>query len=92
MRTQSQDEKSVQIRRPCQVRRSDQVTIFVVCTASSVIFEAVVLFAKVAINHRFLFNLVWGEWMDLRNSNVIELRNFHFTIIWKDVFENFYQK
>ena len=27
-----------------------------------------------------VFNLVWGEWMDLRNFNGIELRNFHFTI------------
>ena len=29
------------------------------------------------------FNLVWGEWMDLRDSNGFELRNFYFTTVWK---------
>ena len=29
------------------------------------------------------FNLVWGEWMNLRNSKGIELRNFYFTTVWK---------
>ena len=29
------------------------------------------------------FNLVWGEWMDLRNSNGFELRNFYFTSVQK---------
>ena len=27
------------------------------------------------------FNLVWGEWMNLRNSNGFELRNFYFTTV-----------
>ena len=34
--------------------------------------------SKTSINNRF-FNLVWGQWMDLRNSNGFELRNFYFT-------------
>ena len=34
------------------------------------------------INHRF-FNLFRAEWMDLRNFNGIELRNFYFTTVWK---------
>ena len=29
------------------------------------------------------FNLVCGEWIDLRNSNGIELRNFYFTTVLK---------
>ena len=29
------------------------------------------------------FNLVRGEWMDLRNSNGTELRNFYFKTVWK---------
>ena len=29
------------------------------------------------------FNQVWDEWMDLRNSNDFELRNFYFTNVWK---------
>ena len=28
-------------------------------------------------------NLVWSEWMDLRNSNSTELRNFYFATVWK---------
>ena len=28
-----------------------------------------------------LLNLVSGEWMDLRNSNGLELRNFYFTTV-----------
>ena len=28
------------------------------------------------------FNQVWDEWMDLRNSNDFELRNFYFTNVW----------
>ena len=38
--------------------------------------------SKTAINRRFS-NLVWGEWMDLRNSNGIEFRNFCSAIVWK---------
>ena len=34
------------------------------------------LLRKTAINHRVVFNLVSGGWMDLRNSNGIELGNF----------------
>ena len=41
-----------------------------------------VLLTKTAINHRF-FNLVWGEWMGLSNSNGIELRNIYFATVWK---------
>ena len=55
-RTQSQDKK-FQTSRPCEVRRSDQVTTFVVCAAFSLSFQAVVLLTKTAINHRF-FNQV----------------------------------
>ena len=43
--------------------------------------QAVVLLTKTAINHRFFFNQVWGEWMDLRNSNGFELRNSYFTTV-----------
>ena len=50
-RTQSQDKK-FQTSRPCEVRRSGQVTIFV-CTVLSLSFQAVVLLTKTAINHRF---------------------------------------
>ena len=28
-------------------------------------------------------NLVLGEWIDLRNYNGFELRNFYFTTVWK---------
>ena len=51
-RTQSQDKK-LQISRPCDVRRSGQVTTFVVCAVLSLSFQAVVLLMKTAINHRF---------------------------------------
>ena len=50
-RTQSQDKK-FQTSRPCEVRRSGQVTTFVVCAVFSLRFQAVVLFTK-TINHRF---------------------------------------
>ena len=52
-RTQSQDNK-FQTSRPCEVRRSGQVTTFVVCAVLSLSFQAVVLLTKTAINHRFL--------------------------------------
>ena len=42
-RTQSQDKK-FQTSRPCEVRRSGQVTTFVVCAVLSLSFQAVVLF------------------------------------------------
>ena len=45
-------------------------------------FQGVVLCTKTAIKHRF-FNLVLGQWMDLRNSNGIGLRSFYFATIWK---------
>ena len=49
--------RNFQTIRPGEVRRSDQVTAFVVCAIFSLSFQAVVLFTKAAINHRF-FNLV----------------------------------
>ena len=52
-RIQSQDKK-FQISRPCEVRRSGQVTTFVACAVLSLSFQAVVLITKTAINHRFL--------------------------------------
>ena len=51
-RTQSQDKK-FQTSRPCEVRRSGQVTAFVVCAVLSLSFQAVVLLTKTTINHRF---------------------------------------
>ena len=51
-RTQSQDKK-FQTSRPCEIRRSDQVTKLVVCAVSSLSFQALVLLTKTAINHRF---------------------------------------
>ena len=51
-RTQSQDKK-FQTSRPCEVRKSGQVTTFVVCTVFSMSFQAVVLLTKTAINYRF---------------------------------------
>ena len=72
--------KSVQ---SCEVRRSGQVTTFVVSAVFSLSFQGDVLLMKTTINHRLFLNLVWGEWMDLRNSNGIESRNFYFTTVWK---------
>ena len=43
--------------RPCEVRRSGQVTTFAVCAVLSLSFQAVVLLTKTDINHRS-FNLV----------------------------------
>ena len=52
-RTQCQDNK-FQTSRPCEVRRSGQVTTFVVCAVLSLSFQAVVLLTKTAIiYHRF---------------------------------------
>ena len=51
-RTESQDNK-FQTSRPCEVRRSGQVTTFVVCAVLSLSFQAVVLLKKTAINHQF---------------------------------------
>ena len=50
-RTQSQDKKC-QTSRPCEVRRSCQVTAFVVYAVFSLSFQAVVLLTKTALNHR----------------------------------------
>ena len=50
-RTHSQDKK-FQTSQPCEVRRSGQVTTFVVCSVFSLSFQAVVLLTKTAINHR----------------------------------------
>ena len=52
VRTQSQH-KNFQTSRTCEVRRSGQVTTFVVCAVFSLSFQAVVLLTKTAINHRF---------------------------------------
>ena len=57
-RTESQDEKFSNQSTMCEVRRSGQVTTFVVCAVFSLSFQAVVLFTKTAINHRgFLSSL-----------------------------------
>ena len=56
-RTQSQDKK-FQTSRPCEVRRSSQVTAFVVCAVFSLCVQAVVLLTKTATNHRVYFNPV----------------------------------
>ena len=55
-KTQSQD-KNFETSRPCEVRRSGQVTTFVVCAVSSLSFQAVVLLTKTAINHRVFFKI-----------------------------------
>ena len=81
-RTQSLDKK-FQTSRPCEVRRSGQVTTFAICAVFSLNFQAVVLLTKTAINHRVFFNQVCGEWMDLRNSNGFKLRNSYFTTVQK---------
>ena len=72
-------ENPIPRQQPCEVRRSGQVTTFVVCAVLSLSFQAVVLLTKTAINHWVFFNQVSDEWMDLRNSNDFELRNFYFT-------------
>ena len=41
-----------QTSRPCEVRRSGQVTAFVVCAVFSLSFQSVVLLTKTAISHR----------------------------------------
>ena len=51
-RIQSQDKK-FQTSRPCEVRRSGQITTFVVCVVFSLSFQAVVLLTKTAINRQF---------------------------------------
>ena len=53
-RTQSQDKK-FQTSRACEVRRSGQVTTFVVCAVFSLSIQAVVLLTKTAINHHVFF-------------------------------------
>ena len=47
-RTQSQNKK-FQTSRPCEVRRSGQVTTFVVCAVFSLSFQTVVLLTKPAM-------------------------------------------
>ena len=51
-------EKKFQTSRSCEVRRSGQVTIFVVCAVFSLSFQAVMLLTKTAINHRGFFDQV----------------------------------
>ena len=46
--------RNSQTGRPCKVRRSSQVTTFVVCAVFSLSFQAVVLLTKTAINCCFL--------------------------------------
>ena len=48
--------KNFQASRLCEVRRSGQVTTFVVCAGFSLSFQAVVLLTKTAINHRVFFS------------------------------------
>ena len=60
-RTQSQDKK-FQTSRRCEVRRSGQVTTFVVCAVFSLSFQAVVLLTKTVINHRFFQSSL--RWVD----------------------------
>ena len=55
-RTQFQDNK-LQTSRLCEVRRSGQVTTFVVCAVLSLSFQAVGLLTKTAINHRVFFSI-----------------------------------
>ena len=50
-RTQSKD-KNFQTSRPCEVRRSGQVTTFAVCAVFSLSFQAVFLLTKTAVNHQ----------------------------------------
>ena len=45
--------RNFQTSRPCEIRRSGQVTTFVVCAVFSLSFQAVVFFTKTAINHQF---------------------------------------
>ena len=55
-RTQLQD-KVFQTSPPCEVRRSGQVTTFVVCAVFSLSLQAIVLLSKTAINHRVFFSI-----------------------------------
>ena len=48
--------KEIQTSGPCEVRRSGQVSTFVVCAVLSLSFQAVVLLMKTDINHR-LFSI-----------------------------------
>ena len=68
-RTQSQDKK-FQISRPCEVRRSGQVTTFIYCLCS---FLLELSSCRVTYENCYkssaFFNQVWDEWMDLRNFN-----------------------
>ena len=45
--------RNFQISRPCEARRSGQVTTFVVCAVFSLSFQAVALLTKTTINYRF---------------------------------------
>ena len=56
-KTRSKDKK-FQTCRPCEVRRSCQVTTFVVCAVFSLSFQAVVLLTKTAVNYRVFVNQV----------------------------------
>ena len=78
-RTQSQDKKFLNQSTIWSTKvRSGQVTAFLVCEVFSLSFQAVVWLTKTAVNHRVFFSQVWGQWMDLKNSNGFELRNFYF--------------
>ena len=79
--TQSQDNK-FQTSRPCEVRRSGQITTFVVCAVLSMSFQAAVLLMKTAINHRFYsIESEMSGW--IWEIPTIELRNFYFTNVLK---------
>ena len=83
-RAQSQDKK-FQTSQPREVRRSGQVTTFVVCAVFYLTFQAVVLLMKTAIYHRVFFSIkseVSGWiWEIPTISNDLELRNFYFTTV-----------
>ena len=59
--------------RACEVRRSGQITPFVVCAVFSLSFQALVLLTKTAINHRFIstysrFHVTWTAFKFNRNQ------------------------
>ena len=68
-RTQSHDKK-FQANRPCEKRRSGQVTTFVVCAVLSLSFQAVVLLTKTVKAWRNWPTLLAKHHCSRPNSNV----------------------
>ena len=85
-RTQSQDKK-FQTSRPCEARRSVQVTTFVVSSFFTLSLQAVVLLTKIAINHRF-FSVKSG----FKKSQRLWLKELLLCNHIEAIFENFHQK